>query len=78
MKKWIVSSLVFILTLAITAFVGFYIAIFLIGPHSDVLHDWLHIPVGIILLVLILGIPVWVGRKTFHHFSHKGINNLSN
>jgi hypothetical protein len=68
MKKWIISSLVFILSLTATAFVGFYTAIFLIGPHSDVLLDWFHIPVGIILLVLILGIPVWLGRKTFIKF----------
>jgi len=78
MKKWMIILLVFILTLAVTAFVGFYTAMFLIGPHSDVLHDWLHIPVGIILLVLIIGIPVWFGRKTFHRFRHKEKNNLSN
>jgi hypothetical protein len=69
MGKWIISSLVFILSLTATAFFGFYTAIFLIGPHSEVLHDWLHIPVGIILLVLIIGIPVWLGRKTFMKFN---------
>jgi len=78
MKKWIISSLVLILSLAVTVFIGFYVAIFLIGPHSDILPDWLHIPVGIIMLVLILGIPVWLGRKTFHQFRHKENNNLSN
>lgn len=77
MNKWIFGSSVFIVSLALTAFVGFYVAIFLIGPHSDVLPDWLHLPVGIILLILILGIPVWLGLKTFYHFRHKEKNNPS-
>ena len=77
MKKWIISSLVLILFLAVTVFIGFYVAIFLIGPHSDILPDWLHIPVGITLLVLIIGIPVWLGRITFHHLKRKENNNLS-
>lgn len=71
MKKWIVSSSVFIVSLAITAFIGFYVAIFLIGPHSDVLSEWLHLPVGIILLILIVGLPIWLGRKVFYHLGKK-------
>jgi hypothetical protein len=73
MKKWILSLLVFLSVLAVTAFIGFYVAIFLVGPHSDILPDWLYIPVGIILLFTILGIPAWLGKKTY-----VGINRSEN
>ena len=77
MTKWILGSVVFILSLAITGFIGFYVAIFLVGPHSDILPEVIHVPVGIILLIIIIGIPLWLGRKTFLHFKRKEKNNLS-
>ncbi|MDZ7623426.1 MAG: hypothetical protein U5J96_03125 [Ignavibacteriaceae bacterium] len=77
MKKWILSSLVFILTLAVTVFIGFYAAIFLIGPHTGILPEAFFIPVGIFLLIIIIGIPVLLTRFTFHHFKEKEKNNLS-
>ena len=77
MTKWILSSAVFILSLAVTVFIGFYLAIFLIGPHSDILPEVIHVPVGIILLTIIIGIPSWLGRKTFLRFKLKEKNNLS-
>ncbi len=69
--------MVFILSLAVTGFVGFYTAIFLVGPHADILPEILQVPVGILLLLLTTGIPVWFGRKTFVHFKIKEKNNLS-
>lgn len=77
MTKWILSSVVFILCLAVTGFIGFYVAIFLVGPHSDILPDIIHVPVGIILLIIVIGIPFWLGRKTFLQFKRKEKNNLS-
>jgi hypothetical protein len=77
MTKWILSSAIFILSLAVTVFIGFYLTIFLIGPHSDILPEVIHVPVGIILLAIILGIPSWLGRKTFIQFKLKEKNNLS-
>lgn len=71
MTKWILSSVVFILSLAITVFIGFYAAIFLIGPHSDILPEALHVPAGIILLIIIVGIPLWLGRKIFVAYKRK-------
>jgi len=71
MTKWILSSAVFILSLAVTVFIGFYLAIFLIGPHSDILPEVIHVPVGIILLLIIIGIPLWLGRKIFLQFKRK-------
>jgi len=65
MIKWIFSFLVFTLSLSANLFVGFYIAIFLIGPHSDILPHWLHIPVGIFLLIIIIGIPALLGNKAY-------------
>jgi hypothetical protein len=69
--------MVFILSLAVTGFVGFYTAIFLIGPHADTFPEVIHAPVGIILLIIIIGIPLWLGRKTFLQFKRKEKNNLS-
>ena len=77
MTKWILASVVIILCLAVTGFIGFYVAIFLVGPHSDILPEVIHIPVGIILLIIIIGIPLWLGRKTFLRFKRKENNNLS-
>jgi len=71
MIKWILSSVVFILSLAVTGFVGFYAAIFLVGPHSDVLPEILYVPVGLLLLMIIIGVPLWLGRKTFALFKRK-------
>ena len=77
MTKWILSSVVFIFSLAVTGFIGFYVAIFLVGPHSDILPEVIHVPVGIILLIIIIGIPLWLGRKTFLRLKRKEENNLS-
>jgi hypothetical protein len=76
MKKWILSFVVFILSISVTGFVGFYVAIFLVGPHSDILPEILHVPVGLLLLILIIGVPLWLGRKTFILFNRKEKNNL--
>ena len=77
MTKWILGSVVFLVSLAITGFIGFYLAIFLVGPHSDILPEIIHVPVGIILLLIIIGIPFWLGRKTFLQFKRKEKNNLT-
>jgi hypothetical protein len=77
MKKWIISLLVFILSLVFTVFIGFYAEIFLIGPHTGILPQNFFILVAIFLLLIIVGIPVWLGRKAFYHFKHKEISNLS-
>jgi hypothetical protein len=75
-KKWIISFLVFIVSLAITTFIGFYAEILLIGPHTGILPQNFFIPVAIFLLLVIAGIPVWLARKTFNHFKQKEMNYL--
>jgi len=65
MIKWVSGLLVFTLSLSATLFVGFYVAIFLMGPYSDILPHWLHIPVGIFLLIIIIGIPALLGNKAY-------------
>lgn len=77
MAKWILGSVVFLLSLAITGFIGFCVAIFLVGPHSDILPEIIHVPVGIILLLIIIGIPFWLRRKTFLQFKRKEKNKFS-
>jgi len=71
MKKWIISIAVFILSFAVMAFVGFYGAIFLVGPHSDVLPEILEVPVGLLLWLLIIGIPLLIARKIFIKLNNK-------
>jgi protein-S-isoprenylcysteine O-methyltransferase Ste14 len=75
--KWILSFVVLILSLAVTVFVGFYVAIFLVGPHADTLPEMFHVSVGLLLLMIIIGVPFWLGRKTFLQFKRKEKNNLS-
>lgn len=77
MTKWVLGSVVFMLCLSVTGFIGFYVAIFLVGPHSDILPEVIHVPVGIILLIIIIGIPLWLGRKTFLQLKRKEKNDLS-
>ena len=71
MKKWIISIAVFVVSFAVIAFVSFYAAIFLVGPHSDLLPEIFFIPVVVFLLVLTLGIPVWIAAKTFKRLDAK-------
>ena len=78
MIKWIFSLLAFLFSLAVTGFIGFYTAILLIGPHSDILPDVVHIPVGVLLLILIVGIPLLLGRKFFYHLKLKEQKNIQN
>lgn len=65
MKKWIIAITVFILSFALMIIIGFYAAIFLIGPHSGILPQFLFIPVGLLLVVLILGIPLLLAKSTY-------------
>jgi len=71
MKKWIISVAVFVLSFAVMAFVGFYGAIFLVGPHSDVLPEILQVPIGLLLWLLIIGIPLLIARIIFKKLNHK-------
>ena len=71
MKKWIISVAVFVLSFAVMAFVGFYGAIFLVGPHSDVLPEILQVPIGLLLWLLIIGIPLLIARKIFIKLNNK-------
>ena len=65
MKKWIISIIVFLLSFSVTAIIGFYTAIILIGPHSDILPEILQVPAGLLLLLIIIGIPSWLSYKAF-------------
>jgi len=71
MRNWIISILAIIISISVTGFIEFYAAIFLVEPHSDILPEILQVPVGILLLIVTTGIPVWFGRKTFDHFRIK-------
>jgi hypothetical protein len=71
MFKWILSVLSFLISLASTGTIGFYLAIYLIGPHSDILPDFLHIPVGITLLLIIILIPLLIARKALGFYKSK-------
>lgn len=74
MMKWIVSLFIFLFSLAVIGVAGFYFTIFLIGPHSDILPDDVHIPVGLFLLTLIIGISFLLGMKSFNYLKRKEQN----
>jgi hypothetical protein len=69
-KKWILSIIVFLFVLALTGVAGFFVAIFLAGPHSDFLPGALQIPVGVIIWTAVFGVPIWLARKTFLKYRH--------
>ena len=71
MKKWIISIAVFVVSVAAISFVSFYAAIFLVGPHSDILPEIFFIPVVFSLLALTIGIPGWISVKTFKRLKDK-------
>ena len=68
MKKWVVSALVFLGSLLATASLGFFLALILVGPHSDILPRVLHVPVGLLLWSGVLGIPAWLSWITYRKF----------
>jgi hypothetical protein len=68
MKKWVLSILVFLVTLAILTFFGFFLVIFLAGPHSDILPEYLAAPVFFTVLFFVLAVPSWLAFKTFKFF----------
>lgn len=78
MSKWILSIIVFLISILITGYFGFFVIIFLVGPHSDILPDVVHIPAGVFLLTLIIGIPVLIGWKTFNYLKLKEQKNIQN
>jgi len=65
LKKWILSLVVFVVSIAVTAIAGFFLGIFLVGPHSDTLPRALQVPVGLGIWAGVLGIPIWLSYKTF-------------
>ncbi len=69
MKKWVLSILVFFAAFAIMAFFGFFLAIFLAGPHSDILPEYLKSPVFLLILFAVLAVPSWLGYKIFQKFN---------
>jgi hypothetical protein len=71
MKKWILSLLVFLLSFSALALISFYAAIFLTGPHSDILAETIYLPVRLLLLLLVIGLPLWLAHKIFFRFKNR-------
>lgn len=65
MKRWLLTLLVYIISLAVIATVAFFLALFLVGPHGGILPDALHLPTGILLWICVIAIPLWTGYRTY-------------
>lgn len=77
MNKWFVSVAVFIGTGAVMAVIGFFLGLFLVGPHSDLLPEVLRVPVGLLIWVGVLGVPAWLSYKVFlKHVSREQRHNV--
>lgn len=63
--RWLLSTVVFLLALLPAAAAGLLLALFLVGPHSDLLPATLRAPVGIAIWALVLGLPAWFAWRTF-------------
>ena len=69
MKKWVISILVFLISFTLLAFLGLFLAIFIAGPHSDVLPEFMASPIFFILLFVVFAIPVWLAYKVYQKLS---------
>lgn len=64
-RKWIFSVIVFFVALELMAASGFFVGIALAGPHADLLPDALRGPARSLIWAAMLGVPIWLGYKTF-------------
>jgi hypothetical protein len=71
LKQWVIISIVFLGSFIATAFVCYYLAIILVGPHSDIMPGFLYIPVLVILWLSIPGIPCWLSLLTYKKLTSK-------
>lgn len=72
MKPWLVSIAAFVGSLLVTALAGFFLAILLVGPHSDILPRVLQVPVGLLMWSGVLGVPFWLSWITYKKFTGTG------
>jgi hypothetical protein len=70
-KQWVAIIAVFLGSLLVTAFVGFFLALILVGPHSDILPGVLRVPAGLLLWSGVLGIPSWLSWATYRKFKRR-------
>ena len=77
MKQWVIISIVFLSSFIATAFVCYYLAIILVGPHSDILPGLLYIPVIVILWLSLPGVPSWLSLLTYKKLS-RGLDETKN
>ncbi len=71
MKYWFLTIAVFLGSLLATAVIGFFLGVLLVGPHSDILPSVLHIPVGLMLWLFVLGLPLWLARLTYRKLQRR-------
>lgn len=75
MKKWLLTLVTFVFTLLLTATLAFFLAIFLVGPHSDIVPEPFQAPVGITLWALTLGTPLWASYRVYKNINRNKNNN---
>ncbi|MCI0705911.1 MAG: hypothetical protein L0Y80_00315 [Ignavibacteriae bacterium] len=63
LKLWSIVILVYVISLFVVGAGGFFPVIFLAGPHSDVLPDFLNPVVAFLYVFAMLILPVWAAIK---------------
>ncbi len=71
MKYWFLTIAVFLGSLLVTAVIGFFLGVLLVGPHSDILPFILRIPVGLMLWLFVLGLPLWLARLMYRKLQRR-------
>ena len=69
LKKWFVSLAVFIGVGTVTAVLGLFLGLLLVGPHSDLLPEAFRVPAGLLMWAGVLGIPAWLSYKVFSKYA---------
>lgn len=62
-------ALAYIVSLVLTAVVTFFAVIFVAGPHSDVLPNWLQTPALLLGCALVIAVPALVARRVWRSLS---------
>jgi hypothetical protein len=74
--KVLVTTLAYLLALAVVASGAFVVVIFLAGPHSGLLPFWLEGVVGAAGWLAVLVLPILLARKVWRRFARNESNAL--
>ena len=71
--RWLFAVVVWLLATAILAPVCFFATIFLAGPHSSILPDFLQPVVALLSLAVLLVTPLWLARAAWRRAGRSAV-----